>query len=284
MGLGRDTIAAAYRAACLTELGALKPGNVHRFADGHRMTVGDFERSAEASAAAIAEHDAPVGRRIRAAIEATRRAVGQNTNLGIVLLAAPLAFAAERAGSADDLEARLRQVLDRLDVADAADAFAAIAAANPAGLGRVAAHDVAAPAAVTLLDAMRSAADRDRIARQYATGFADIFGLGLATLDRVGAPDERAAEAVHLAFLAAFPDSHIMRKHGAAAADAVRLEAVALRAGGSDLDDPTVRERLLGWDADLKRRGLNPGTSADLTVATLFAGRLRRHLAALPQK
>ncbi|MBX6323666.1 MAG: triphosphoribosyl-dephospho-CoA synthase, partial [Rhodospirillaceae bacterium] len=31
-------IAAAYVAACLAELRALKPGNVHAFADGHRMT------------------------------------------------------------------------------------------------------------------------------------------------------------------------------------------------------------------------------------------------------
>jgi triphosphoribosyl-dephospho-CoA synthase len=31
---------------------------------------------------------------------------------------------------------------------------------------------------------------------------------------------------------------------------------------------------LLGWDAALKSRGINPGTSADLTVATLFASAL----------
>jgi triphosphoribosyl-dephospho-CoA synthase len=28
------------------------------------------------------------------------------------------------------------------------------------------------------------------------------------------------------------------------------------------------------WDGELKQRGINPGTSADLTVATLFARRL----------
>jgi triphosphoribosyl-dephospho-CoA synthase len=32
---------------------------------------------------------------------------------------------------------------------------------------------------------------------------------------------------------------------------------------------------LLVWDAELKRAGINPGTSADLTVATLFVNRLR---------
>jgi triphosphoribosyl-dephospho-CoA synthase len=32
---------------------------------------------------------------------------------------------------------------------------------------------------------------------------------------------------------------------------------------------------LLTWDAALKAKFINPGTSADLTVATLFAHRLR---------
>jgi triphosphoribosyl-dephospho-CoA synthase len=32
---------------------------------------------------------------------------------------------------------------------------------------------------------------------------------------------------------------------------------------------------LLAWDAALKARSINPGTAADLTVATLFAHRLR---------
>ena len=32
---------------------------------------------------------------------------------------------------------------------------------------------------------------------------------------------------------------------------------------------------LLEWDAVLKARGINPGTTADLTVATLFAHRLQ---------
>ena len=44
-------IAAAYVEACLAELDAPKPGNVHRFAAGHGMQAADFVRSAEASAA-----------------------------------------------------------------------------------------------------------------------------------------------------------------------------------------------------------------------------------------
>ena len=91
-------MAAAYIDACLAELDAPKPGNVHRFAPGHRMEVADFVRSAEASAAPIAATGARVGTRVRAAVEATLSAVGQNTNLGIILLCAPLAAAAEEPG------------------------------------------------------------------------------------------------------------------------------------------------------------------------------------------
>ena len=92
-------IADAYRAACLAELAALKPGNVHRFADGHGMTVADFAASAEASAPTLAAAGAGVGERVLRSVEATRQAVGMNTNLGILLLAVPLAAAAAAAAS-----------------------------------------------------------------------------------------------------------------------------------------------------------------------------------------
>src|ERR1700735_5546250 len=127
-------VAAAYIEAGVVELDAPKPGNVHRFAPGHRMEVADFIRSAEASAALIAARGAGVGSRVRAAVYATLGAVGQNTNLGIILLCAPLAAASEVPDLA--LRPALARVLDRLDRTDAQDVFSAIAAANPGGLGR----------------------------------------------------------------------------------------------------------------------------------------------------
>ena len=98
--LTQDQIETAYRAACRLEVRTLKPGNVHIFADGHRMTVEDFDRSTDVSAPHISDPTLPVGTRIRRAVEATFTAVGQNTNLGIVLLCAPLAAAAEKFGPA----------------------------------------------------------------------------------------------------------------------------------------------------------------------------------------
>ena len=76
--------------------------------------VADFRRSAEVAAEPIARLRASVGARILGAIEATRAAVGQNTNLGIVLLCAPLARAAEL--RAARMQEAVAGVLAKLDV------------------------------------------------------------------------------------------------------------------------------------------------------------------------
>jgi triphosphoribosyl-dephospho-CoA synthase len=275
-------VAAAFVWACLTELDAPKPGNVHAFADGHRMTIEDFIRSAHAAAVPLSAAGFRVGARILGAVEATFAEVGANTNLGIILLCAPLAAAAEAAADGAQLRAALGQVLRGLDIEDAGHAFRAIVKAAPAGLGRSTRHDVFAPAAVSLLQAMAEAADRDQIARQYTTDFADIFELGLPLFEaarRAQAEEKWATLAVFLGFLSAFPDSHIARKLGAEKASEVQREAIKFQATLRAAARPAeMLSALLGWDAALKAERVNPGTSADLTVATLFAYRLRTDL------
>jgi len=274
-----EQIAAAFRAACRDELDAPKPGNVHVFAAGHGMTAVDFARSADAAAGPLSHSGMRVGTRIASAVEATFAAVGANTNLGILLLCAPLAAAADP--PPHDLRAALDAVLAALDIDDANLAFRAIARAAPAGLGRAERHDVFLPATVTLKQAMVEAGDRDRIAHQYASGFDDIFALGEPVLTAALArtPHPRwATLAVYLGFLAEFPDSHIVRKHGAAVADETRRTAATFLRRMPSVEPDGLLADLLAWDAALKHGGINPGTSADLTVATLFAHRLRNIL------
>ena len=272
-----ERVAAAFSRACVDELEAPKPGNVHLFAPGHRMTAAEFVRSANAAAAPLAVPGARVGSRILGAVEATLAAVGTNTNLGIILLCAPLAATADI--RAADLRAALAQVLEALDIQDAELAFRAIARAAPAGLGRAERHDVTETASVSLKDAMAEASSRDRIARQYVSDFEDIFERGEPVLTAVlasGAEPKWATLAVYLEFLSAFPDSHIARKHGIATAEDVCRAASRYHQRMRSLEKPAVLlADLLAWDALLKERGINPGTSADLTVATLFAHRLR---------
>jgi triphosphoribosyl-dephospho-CoA synthase len=270
-------IAAAFEQACHDELEAPKPGNVHVFAGGHGATAQDFLISARAAAPFIARADTATGERIQAAVEASLAAVGWNTNLGIVLLCAPLAAAAERGGP--DLRAAVGTVLASLDLDDARLAFEAIRRAAPGGLGEAARHDVHRPAETSLLEAMVEAAPRDRIAWQYAHRFANVFEIGLPALRNLserGADGRLGTLAVYLSFLAAFPDTHVVRKLGIAVAQAIMPAARTLLVRVSKAASlAELQSDLMAFDAALKRGGINPGTSADLTVATLFAAKLQ---------
>ena len=272
-----NPVAASVWHACLEELEAPKPGNVSFASSGHGMTAADFVASARCTADVLGTPGLSLGERVLRSIESTRAATGCNTNLGIVLLCAPLAQAALDEDRDRPLRARLARILEEASIEDTEQVFAAIRLAEPAGLGESGRHDVRSPAAAPLLAVMREAEDRDRVARQYARCFEDVFDLGLAVLARSRArwPAPRAVVALYLTFLARFKDSHIERKLGSATAERVRLEAQRLAQSLDVSESPEMNvEDLMSFDRRLKSRRINPGTSADLTVATLLAGNL----------
>lgn len=270
----RDDVAIAAQVACLLEASAPKPGNVHPGAPFRDTRYEDFLLSAAAIGPALAAAgERPLGATIRAAVEATGRWVPANTNLGIVLLLAPLARAALDPAPGP-LRDRLASVLARTTVEDARETYAAIRLARPAGLGRAPAQDVAAEPTVTLRDAMALAAERDAIAREYVTDFATTVEIGAPALTRARADGldwSSATVEAYLALLAAQPDTHIARKLGpVAAADVQRRAADALAAGG--VRSAAGRERIAALDRHLRdeRNTRNPGTTADLTAAALY--------------
>jgi triphosphoribosyl-dephospho-CoA synthase len=168
-------------------------------------------------------------------------------------------------------------VLRQTTVADTEQLFAAIRLAGPAGLGRSAEHDVRLAARVSIREAMAEAALRDSIARQYVTDYEDIFQRALPHLaDARGRLDDRRAAVtdLYLSLLATIPDSHVRRKHGERVASRVTTQAArtyrAWASGAGRAAAPDLRD----LDARLKKAGVNPGTTADLTVATLFLDRL----------
>ena len=277
-------IAQAYQAACMDELMALKPGNVHIFADGHGMTVQDFMKSAEASASTISE-PCSIGERIFNAVQATQQAVGCNTNLGIILLIAPLVQAAygyfEQKNDTkyahltplQHYQQCLQQVLSDLTLQDAQLCAKAIVLAKPAGLGQSEKHDVNDKVNVNLQTLMRTAESRDLIAYQYTHQFETIF-LGFTHYQAAMQRWQNTAwatTALYLQLLANKLDSHIVRKHGESIATQAMLEAKVHAATFQAADNPKlIQKQLLVWDAALKAQNINPGTTADLTVATLF--------------
>ncbi len=266
--------------ACLLEVTARKPGNIHRFADFDDAHYLDFLVSASAIAAPLDLARAlGVGAAILRAVEATRRVVATNTNLGMILLLAPLAAVPVGA----DLARGVARVLDATTVADAEWTYRAIRLARPGGLGEAAAQDVRERPTVTLRDAMRLAADRDLVARQYANGFAEVFGVALPALQSclaAGRPLETAIVRAHLSLLAHGRDTLIARKRGEGVADEGSSRARSVLAAGWPDSGGNSFAALDAWMRD-DGHARNPGATADLVAACLFAA-LRDGIIQLP--
>ncbi len=259
--------------ACILEATARKAGNVTRFVDFRDLTYLDLLLSAGAISP-ILERAATmgVGQTVRQCVETTRQVCATNSNLGIVLLLAPLAAAADPEDVAS--------VLRRLTVEDSREVFVAIRLAQPGGLGRVTHQDVWEEPTLPLREVMALAADRDLVARQYATDFSDVYRVGVAALmeppSRSVLPpvlcegdeessigwEERIVQC-HLRLLAELGDSHLVRRSGQATNDEARRRAAAVLQG---------RHSWAEFDAWLRADGhrRNPGSTADLTAASLF--------------
>lgn len=271
--LSASEIAVHCQAACMIEACAPKPGNVCPGRDFDDTRLEDFLLSAAAIGPAFAEAGAAgVGGTVLRAVRDTRRLVNVNTNLGIVLLLAPLARAA--AASGGPLRARLATVLAGLGIDDARAVHHAIRIVAPGGLGRVAAQDVRDEPTLGLRETMALAAERDTIAREYVSDYDVTFGVAVPAL--------RAARAGGLAWTAAVvdaylhtlgqvPDTLIARKLGSEAALAVSRRARQVRAAGA-AGSPERARGEAELDAELRgpRNRLNPGTTADVVTAALF--------------
>ncbi|HLQ43611.1 MAG TPA: triphosphoribosyl-dephospho-CoA synthase [Planctomycetaceae bacterium] len=260
------------RLACVWEATAAKPGNVHPQAAFADLTYSDLVCSADAVAPILARTaELGVGHAIFTAIQATRAVVRSNTNLGIVLLLAPLAAVPTTRTLRDGLD----DVLTRLTREDAVWVYRAIRLAQPGGLGSADAEDVSNEPTGTLLDVMTLAADRDGVAAQYANRFSWVLDEGAPFLKTVTDFDNQWEPAIielQLRLLTAHPDTLIARKCGRdVAAETARRAREILEAGGPR----TSAGRSLVGDFDrwLREDGhrRNPGTTADLITACLFA-------------
>jgi len=268
-----DLLQRQVQLACLLEVSAAKPGNITPTRDFADATYADMIRSGLALGSVFERRrvlQRSVGELIADGVEATAQVARANTNLGIVLLFAPLARAAVTRAAHESLRSAVERILAALDVSDGAEAFAAIASAQPGGLGEAPEHDVRGPAQVSLREAMAAAAHRDSIASEYATGYAIVFDTGLPLLTDALDKGRSTLDAVvdlHLGLLSSHPDTLIARKAGDAAAQEVSEAAREVHAGTRSQAD---------FDASLRADGnrLNPGTTADLVAATLLAGLL----------
>lgn len=257
--------------ACVLEVSAPKPGNVHPGAEFEDLRYADFVASAVAIGPPMDNAARqPLGRTVLEAVRATRRVVNTNTNLGTVLLLTPLAAVPLH----EPLAPGVRKVLANLDADDARHVYEAIRLAQPGGLGRSERFDVFGPPPADLLEAMAAAADRDMVARQYTNGFAQVLETAapwLAEGIAAGWPLVETIVHVHLRLMAAYGDSLIARKCGADVSRKAAQRACEVLAAGRP-GHPAYTDRLAEFDRWLRGDGhrRNPGTTADLLAAALF--------------
>lgn len=289
------TLGTAVEMACLLEASAAKIGNVHPTASFSDMHFSHFLASAVASGPVFAQAASQsVGSLVLAGVRATRTQVGRNTNLGTLLLFAPLAkaYALRTSDTGDQPNTRLstdqwrtdvQRVLGQLAPEDSAQVYQAICEAQPNGLGISDEHDVAGTPPDDLRAAMAVVADIDAVARQYVNGFEDIFVRLVPWLYEEVQRAEETLEAIcrlQLRWLAYEPDGLIVRKAGRQVAQQVQQRAQAILAAGLQTDSPvsqqpSVRELDLFLRADGHRR--NPGTTADLIAAALLVALLGKY-------
>jgi triphosphoribosyl-dephospho-CoA synthase len=276
-----NRIAQLAQIACIWEACAPKPGNVNRCHDFSDTSLEDFLLSAIAIGPAFEmAGQSSIGQIIRQAVANTRQWVRSNTNLGLVLLLAPLTKACltmndESKSKIAALRSNLHAVLNTLAVEDARLAYDAIRLARPCGLGQVSQADVVDEPSITLLQAMALAQERDSIAHEYITDYAITFEIGLPVLKEALSQDLDLSSAIvqtFLTILSQVPDTLIARKKGSAAARKVSQLAEEVLIKGGVLTFPG-RERLAEMDRVLREDAahtLNPGTTADLTAAAIF--------------
>lgn len=286
--MSRGDLARRIELACLLEAAARKPGNVHPWAAFDDLCFADFVEAAAAIAPVLSRtRRLGVGRATLLAVCATQRAVAGNANLGIVLLLAPLCAVPVSMSP----ENGISDVLHGTTVEDAKFVYEAIRQANPGGLGTAAEQDVAEAPTCTLTDAMRLAADRDLVARQYTEEFADAFWLAerldVTALSNAGKTPDWDATVVggFVEMLARRPDTLIARKCGVAVAAEACRRAQAVVTDGSP--GGLLESRHFGaFDAWLRADGhrRNPGATADLTAAALFLALGKIETAALPSR
>jgi triphosphoribosyl-dephospho-CoA synthase len=258
--------------AMLLEVAAApKPGNVDRERDLADLHLEQF------LAGAVGAHEGlrlaetgPVGEAFETAVAGMADAAGTNTQFGTLLLLTPLV----RAAAGGELTSETAsQVVEATTVDDAAAFYHAFEHADvavddpPPGIEDL---DVrrgsdAVPAVrergFTLYDVMENSADHDANAREWVEGFPRVFRAA----DRIEADDgpltDRAVSAF-LTLLAEAPDTLVATQHGESVASEIQERAMDLQGA----PDGEIR----AFADELVERGVNPGTTADLTAAALF--------------
>ena len=261
---------------CDAEIKSLKPGNVHKYSEGHGMNLKDFLKSSLIISKCLTKNNLDLGKKILISVNEIQNKIKKNTNLGIILMLSPIATIVQEEGviSKKELLKKIKSLIKKQNIKNSIPIFKAISLTSPGGLGFSKKYDVNEPPNTNLYKAMEFAKKKDLIARQYCNGFEDIYKIGIPAYKKFynkwGKVDW-ALTGVYLTFLKKFNDSHIVRNKGNKIATSIKKEAKKYYFFLKRNKNLTkIKKKLLIFDKKLKSKRINPGTTADLTVATLL--------------
>ena len=285
-------------ASVLEVSGWPKPGNVHRTRSYDDMVIQDFAISAvvigdtmEEVATQAKEIDdlknAELGKFILQAVNETNRWIETNTNLGIMMMCIPIAASAAISNSFDEIQENVGRLMDATTVEDAVNLYDAINVADAGGMGDQEEFDVMSEKAKdelrannqTMFDVLAISAPWDRLASELTTKMPVCFEIGFPTFtDFWNTCDDvdvinKATVLTFITILSQIPDTLISRKYGDEIAESVSLKAKEIL---KFKDDDSFVEKLLEFDDYLYEKGYNPGTTADLTAASIFLSYLKK--------
>lgn len=278
-------------ASALEVSGYPKPGNVHRTRDYDDMVFEDFVISGIVIGDTIRKATTDVdvenpqlGRYILEAVDETDRWIKNNTNLGIVMMITPIAAAAAISDDFDEIRPNIVKLMANTTVDDACDLYDAINIADAGGMGDQDEYDVASDNAKnelrenkqTMYDVLKISAPWDMLAREMTSDMPAVFEIGYPTYHKL--KEEKslndACVLTFLTILSQVPDTLISRKYGSDEAMKISLmtrDLLKLK----DADDFDVK--LQEFDDYLFENHYNPGTTADLTAASIFVSNLKTH-------
>ena len=276
-------------ASALEVSGYPKPGNVHRTRDYSDMVFEDFVISGIVIGDTIREactdvdvENPKLGKYILQAVAETDKWIKNNTNLGIVMMTTPIAVAAAISDSFDEIRDNVKLLMGNTSVDDACDLYDAINIADAGGMGDQDEYDVASDNAKnelrennqTMYDVLKISAPWDMLAREMTSDMPAVFEIGYPTYHKL-VQEKSKNEACVLTFLTILsqvPDTLISRKYGSD-------EALKISMMTRDLlnlkDASDFGDRLKEFDDFLFENKYNPGTTADLTAASIFVSYLK---------
>lgn len=278
--LTENQVKMAFEYACKLDVFSIKPGNVFLDHPAYGMTHKDFLQSSMACSDIICEQNIDIGEKILESVKASIDVVGCNTNLGIILLCSPIVEAIYLDNEHKLQQNNLKKVIDRIDLKQTKTIYKAINLANAGGMGLKDKFDLNAKKSsdFTLSEAMNFASSYDYIANEYTNYFnniINIISLNWRNYFKLMGNAECATTATFLKLISSNPDSLIARKYGLDTAIEVSGKFKALSDEYCELKNPNIiNNKLLLLDSELKIQGLNPGTTADVVVASIFINRL----------